>query len=528
MPRSRPVRRGLSGGFEWRYRAAFAPQWEPTQEQRVPGPVASLGSHSTRSPMHGRSAAVLCAALLPAAALAGRASPPPSASPQAPFCAGEYADVVSSMSRATRAFESSADADYTYCVRTTATYEHVSYAKGGKLRRHYVRHVRHGTGFAYKAKDGEWWVATNEHVAQHPEVTDGDGEVEGVPAGSRKVRETVRIVASEADDDEGAQIPLTKVVADEALDVAVLKTRHPLKLMPYRIGRSSALRVGNMVQVRGYPLGAFAAANAGRVISTGQLDRERAWIHEDFAVDALLNAGSSGSPVFAVSCRTGELELVGVYHAGYKDAQGLNVVVAVDQLRDLLETGKAPARPAAHSEPDRGALLARVRAVAAPFVMPFGDRAVRVEAAGVEARFELLDPDFPLTSAVQVALVDRGGDLAEPAAIVLPRRFGESEIPWVSLDPAWKDPGQRLHEALWRQLAAVLAYRDAEARGRSLPDASAALSSTASRIRGRRNDQKDILQAVDFDADDVAWSGATVDVGDPHLARPPDPASNGR
>jgi serine protease Do len=479
--------------------------------------------------MHGRSAAVLCAALLPAAALAGRASPPPSASPQAPFCAGEYADVVSSMSRATRVFESSAEADYTYCIRTIATYEHVSYAKGGKLRRNYVRHVRHGTGFAYKAKDGEWWVATNEHVAQHPEVTDAEGEVEGVPAGSRKVREIVKIVASEADDDEGAQIPLTKVVADEALDLAVLKTHHPLKLMPYRIGRSSALRVGNIVQVRGYPLGAFAAANGGRVISTGQLDRERGWVHEDFAVDALLNAGSSGSPVFAVSCRTGDLELVGLYHAGYKDAQGLNVVVSVDQLRDVLETGRAPARPAAHTEvPDRGALLARVRAAAAPFVMPFGDRAVRVEAVGDGARFELLDAEFPLTSAVQVALVVRGGDLAEPAALVLPRRFGEREILWAALDPAWKDPGQRLHEALWRQLAAVVAYRDAEARGRSLPDAREALSSSASRIRGRRSDQKDILQGVDFDADDVAWAGSTAEAGEARLVRPPDPASNGR
>jgi serine protease Do len=480
--------------------------------------------------MRRRSVAALCAALLPALTAAGGASPARAApAPQAPFCAGEYADLVSSMSRATRAFESSADADYTYCIRTTATYEHVSYAKGGKLRRHYVRHVRHGTGFAYRAKDGEWWLATNEHVAEHPEVTEADSDVEGVPAGSRKVRETVKIVQGEGDDDEATQIPLTKVATDEALDVAVLKTRHPLRLMPYRIGRSSALRVGNIVQVRGYPLGAFAAANAGRVISTGQLDRERAWSHEDFAVDALLNAGNSGSPVFAVSCRTGELELVGIYHAGYKDAQGLNVVVSVDQLKELLDTGKAPARPDPRVDaPDRGALLARVRAAAAPFVMPFGDRAVRVEARGAGARFELLDADFPLTSAVQVALVYGGGDLAEPTALVLPRRFGDREIAWASLDGAWRDPGLRLHEALWRQLAAVLAHREAEARARALPEARATLSASAARIRGRRGEQRDILQAVDFDADEMAWSEAPLDGAPSHLGRPADPASNGR
>ena len=54
------------------------------------------------------------------------------------------------------------------------------------------------------------------------------------------------------------------------------------------------------------------------------VDSERGWNHADFVVDALLNAGNSGSPVFAVSCRTSEPELVGIYHAGYTDAATLN------------------------------------------------------------------------------------------------------------------------------------------------------------------------------------------------------------
>src|SRR6266540_6451614 len=107
--------------------------------------------------------------------------------------------------------------------------------------------------------------------------------------------------------------------------------------MPYRYGRSPDPRVGDAVLVRGYPLGAFPASNAGHVIGLGQRDLERGWDHEDFAVDALLNLGSSGSPVLAVSCETGEPELVGVYHAGYRGAQGLNVVVAIDQLRPVLD-----------------------------------------------------------------------------------------------------------------------------------------------------------------------------------------------
>jgi serine protease Do len=469
--------------------------------------------------MPGR-AAFFCATLLlaagstaaaPAAPRPGKSSAPAAPAPAprggggAPFCSGEYADFLTAMSRDTRTFEASAASGYTYCIRTTATYEHVFYAKGGELRRRYVRHVRHGTGFAYQKKDGAWYVATNEHVASHPLVTEADSDVEGVPAGARKVRETVRIVASESDDDEPSQVPLDKVLSDEDLDLAVLKTSRPLNVMPYRIGHSSALRVGNAVQVRGYPLGVFAASNSGRVISVAQPDHERGWNHEDFAVDALLNAGNSGSPVFAVSCRTGELELVGIYHAGYKDAQALNVVVSVDQLRRALETLQTRPREQADDPVDRKALVARLRASPGAFVMPFGDRTVRVDVTGDTVRFGLLDAEYPLTTSVQVGVVDRGGDLASPAALQLPRRFGDQEIPWVALDPGLHDAAQRLHDGLWRQLAAVLAFRAGEDRKRPGPDARALVAAEATRIRGRRSEQRDLLQAIDFDAEDIVW-----------------------
>lgn len=491
--------------------------------------------------MGARRAAVLLAFLMPAVALAGdakephepatatailpRATNPPQ--PQlSPFCGGDYADFLTSMNRETRAFEASADAGYTYCIRATATYEHVYFGNGGKLRKRYVRHVRHGTGFAYKAKDGEWFLATNEHVAQHPLVTEAEGDVEGVPPGSRKVRETIRIVKNEGDDDEATQIPLTKVMADEGLDVAVLKTRHPLKVMPYRIGRSSALRVGNAVQVRGYPLAVFAASNTGRVISTGQPDHERNWNHEDFAIDAPLNAGNSGSPVFAVSCKTGQLELVGIYHAGYKDAQALNVVVAVDQLRGVLETMQPSRRDVAHDPLDRRSLLARLRAAPAPFLMPFADRVVRVDLQGDVVRFGLLDGEFPLTESVQAALVDRDGDFAEPSALVLPPRFGEREIPWGAVDATLRDPGQRLYDAMWKQLAAVLAFREAEARGRAGSEPRSAAAASAARIRKRRSEQKEILQSIDFEADDLVWAPSAIPASsEPGRAIQPGPGS---
>ena len=352
-------------------------------------------------------------------------------------CSGRYADALSAMNAAARARESRASAAYVYCLRATAVYEHLSYGRGGKLHRQYVTKVRHGTGFAYRKRGAEWLVATNHHVVEFPEVT-GDGtDLDGVPAGSRRVRQDVRIVANEAEPDGPDQTPLALVVEDEGLDIAVLASRTPLELTPYRLGTSADLRVGDAVLARGYPLGAFAAANAGRVIGVGQRDLERGWDHEDFAIDALLNLGSSGSPVLAVACDTGEPEIVGVYHAGYKGAQGLNVVIAIDGLRAILEKlvptpRPAPVRISGATPADARAALAR-----GPVVMPFGGRAVRVDRQGDAVRFALLDPSFPLSERVEISIVDRGTPAAGRAA--------------------------ELRDALWDQLGLVLRYRGADA-----------------------------------------------------------------
>jgi serine protease Do len=393
-------------------------------------------------------------------------------------CTGRYADTLSAMSAAARAREARPAADYVYCLRATAVYEHVSYGQGGKLRRQYHTKVRHGTGFAYRHRDGEWLLATNHHVVSYPEVTGEGVEVEGVPPGSRRVREDVRIVSSEAEPEGPDQVALGQVVQDEALDLAVLSSRTPLRIIPYRFGSSRDLRVGNAVLARGFPLGAFPAANAGRVIGLGQRDTERGWDHEDFAVDALLNLGSSGSPVLAVSCETGEPELVGVYHAGYRGAQGLNVVLAVDGLRDVLDrlTARARTAPAA-GVPSASPAESRAALARGPLVMPFGGRAVRVEREGETVRFALLDAAFPLSARVEVSVVDAGA-------------------------PA-EGRGEELRAALWEQLGLVLGYRAAEAQ-RAGPGVTAARDRFATRMREREEDQADLLAALRAGAEGLA------------------------
>lgn len=434
-------------------------------------------------------------------------APLPPAQSAAPRCAAAYADDLSVMKPENRAFESSPEATYTYCVRNTAVYESAYFGKGGKLRKRYITHVMHGTGFAYKTQNGEWYLATNQHVSDHPDVTENDDDVMGVPAGSRKLRETLRIVRNESDDFEPGQIALSKVASDAAMDAAILKTRTPLKLMPYKIGRAAALKVGDVVQVRGYPLGAFSASNTGRVVSLNQPDIEKHWNHTDFVIDALVNSGNSGSPVFAVSCASGELELVGLFHAGYRNAQGLNVVVMVDQLRDFLATHKPSVSESSLARDEnqpRHQLLSEMMDGAGPWLLPFGDQFIRLELEpdGL-VRFSLLAAAYPLSARVEWALVGRADDDDKPGYLLLPERFGKNRLSLLTLDPTLLEPLDRLWDSIWRQLASVHHFQRLESR--QAPETTNTLAYLTQTIHNRKAEQRNILQALDFDADTLAW-----------------------
>src|SRR5512138_218702 len=115
-------------------------------------------------------------ALAAAVLLVPLASRPAQGATARPPCTSRYADTLAAMTATSRERESRPSADWVYCLRATATYEHVQCRRGG-----------------------EWLVATNQHVVAFPEVT-GDGQdLEGIPAGSRRVRIEIRIVANEAE-----------------------------------------------------------------------------------------------------------------------------------------------------------------------------------------------------------------------------------------------------------------------------------------------------------------------------------------
>jgi serine protease Do len=252
------------------------------------------------------------------------------------ICEGEYADTLQVQSARTRDTEQGSKSQYSYLVRSSAKYECPFFGPDGKLRRRRIQASELGTAFAYEAAGNDTFLLTNEHVAAWPEVTDTFHRIDGVPEGCKRVEDKLRIVRDERDDFEPGQIVLTRVAVDPLLDAAILKANQKLTVLPYKIGKSAGLRQGNAVEVRGFPLGVMQAVSGGKVVNPYDRDQEQGWDHVDFVIDALLAEGNSGSPVLAASCKSRDLELVGVYHAGYKGHGALNVVVGIDQLTEFM------------------------------------------------------------------------------------------------------------------------------------------------------------------------------------------------
>lgn len=432
------------------------------------------------------------------------AAPPrsPSAGARPTLCDGEYAEDLAVLSATARAYQDRQD-PYTFCIRTSAVYECPSYAADGTLRRDRRTVTAHGTGFGLRRQGEATLIVTNEHVAFWPAVTDDDHKAEDVPAGCRRISESLRIVDNENDDYGRDDVPLTRVVVDPQLDLAVLKAASPLGVMPWRIGRSAALRDRVAVMVRGFPLGVLRATSVGKVINAHDHDDEKEWNHDDFVVDALLSPGNSGSPVFAVSCRTGELELVGVFHAAYARGSVLNVVVGIDQARDLLATLTRAPRPQAERAPLDASERARLATAAAgltePF-FPFGPLTAAVRARNDGALvFELMPRDFPVRSWPLLVLEDLPGtrpeDFGARGRIWAGNRHGLCEVPGSALDGEAMSTVDRLLASLRRDAALALRYRAAAQQGGVSRQRFDEMSRLEKTLRRMASDRKDLAQS---------------------------------
>lgn len=327
-------------------------------------------------------------------------------------CVGDYAEDLTALSPGARDLEARTPS-YSYAVRTSAVYECVSYGSDAKLKTSRVSATAYGTAFAFR-KDGpggsDTLLVTNQHVSDWPAVTDAANAVDGVPQGCRRVSDSLRIVDNDQDDYAADDVTLTKVVVDPTMDIAILRAKTKLTIMPWKIGHSAAVTARIAVEVKGYPLGAFNATNVGKVVSAYDHDDFGVWNHDDFVVDALLTHGGSGSPVLALSCKTGEWELVGIFHAHYNGASALNVVVAIDQVRDLMTTLKrSPKHGDAPLELD---VAARSRLINAanqsdPPFFAFGSLIASVRARSDGALvFAVYPSDFPATTRPTMVIED--------------------------------------------------------------------------------------------------------------------------
>jgi serine protease Do len=345
-------------------------------------------------------------------------------------CAGEYADSLQIRGSDPRP-AGGKPAEYTYLVRNTARYECPYFGPDGKLRRRIDQAREHGTAFAYEVIGQDTYLMTNEHVAVWPEVTDARNRVAGVSDGCKRLEARLRIVHDERDEEELGQIPLKLVAADPRLDAAILKASQVLPVLPYKVGRSAALRQGNAVEVRGFPLGLLHAVNTGKVVNPYDHDVEQGWDHVDFVVDALLSEGNSGSPVLALSCATGKLELVGLYHAGYKEASALNVVVGIDQLREFMVRKRRIPRASTEgpslSATERRRLEQRLASGTLP-IFYFGGLTVLVEQVDDSLRYHLYGRGFPMDARRAAVLEDRSAA----------KGFGELAALFVRGEAAWR------------------------------------------------------------------------------------------
>jgi serine protease Do len=429
----------------------------------------------------------------------------PQADYRAGFCPGAYSDDFASLSPQARDFDGHPDATFSYCTRNAAVYECLSYGPDGALKRSRRKVALHGTAFAFKRQGADALLLTNDHVASWPLVTDVEHPVDDVPPGCKKISESLTLVDDEHDNYGRDDIPVMRIATDPELDVAILKAHADLHIMPWKIGHSGALRERNVVEVRGFPLGAFRATNLGKVISVNDHDDYGEWDHDDFVVDALLSGGNSGSPVLAVSCATGEYELVGIFHAGYSAGSALNVVIGIDQVRDMMNTLKRSSRsrardPIAIDGGARSTVQAALTSGSDIF-FPVGSQIALVRGAPCgRLLFAVLPKDFP-TATEPVLVLE---DLPSPEG----RAFGDVGRVWfgsprglkgyqhASLDTDAAAQTARLLEALRADVAGHLAYRaarDQSASSRQSDDRTHRLGTDLARTGASR---ADLLQAI--------------------------------
>jgi S1-C subfamily serine protease len=128
----------------------------------------------------------------------------------------------------------------------------------------------------------------------------------------------------------GAETDATIIGVDADTDTALLRARISVPALP--LGRSSALRPGQLVVAIGNPLGFDYSVTAGVVSALGRTLTTPGGrpIEGVIQTDAALNPGNSGGPLLDARG-----QVVGMNTAIIAGAQGLSFAIGIDIVRDV-------------------------------------------------------------------------------------------------------------------------------------------------------------------------------------------------
>lgn len=141
---------------------------------------------------------------------------------------------------------------------------------------------------------------------------------------------------------DGRELPATLLVADRDRDIALLRLRPADSAEKFRFaarGSSGALQVGESVFAVGTPLGLDHSVAQGIVSAIGRTNILRSRQTPLIQLDAAINLGNSGGPLFNLRG-----EVVGITTATLERAQGIAFAIPIDHIQALLEalrTGEA-------------------------------------------------------------------------------------------------------------------------------------------------------------------------------------------
>jgi S1-C subfamily serine protease len=176
-------------------------------------------------------------------------------------------------------------------------------------------------------------VVTNFHVIADALALPSGGR--GSPDASKSPTVTARF-------ENGRELPAAVLVADRDEDLAILRLGGgpDERFTAARLGRSAELAVGQEVFAIGNPLGLNHSVSRGIVAGLDRTEVLRGRKLPLVQLDASINVGNSGGPLFAL-----DGSLVGIVTMRRQDARGIAFAVPVDHVRGFLHAVSEPDAP---------------------------------------------------------------------------------------------------------------------------------------------------------------------------------------